>query len=99
MNYYIIGLKSQEYFYVCGGGIDLNIAFLTKNPQEAAKTNDIQIANKLINTIFRKVEKFVDLNCEWDQANDFENTIALDLVIKKKDFAIFTFKYIVEEVK
>ena len=99
MNYYIVGLKSQEYFYACGGGVDLNIAFLTKNPQEAAKTNDIQIANKLINTIFRKVGKFVDLNGEWDQANDFENTIALDLAIKKKDFAIFTFKYVVEELK
>lgn len=99
MNYFIIGLKSQEYFYACGGGIDLSIAFLTKNPQEAARTNDIQIANKLTNTIFRKVDKFVDLNGEWDQSNDFENTIALDFRIKKSDFGIFTFEYVVKEIK
>jgi|ERR1700748_1311992 len=93
---YIIGLKSKEWFYACGGGVDIN--FLTKNPEEAAKTNDISIAKKLISKLYKKKKKIVDLNGEWDQANDFANTISLDLVIKKSDFTIFTVECVVKEI-
>lgn len=93
---YIIGLKSKDWFYACGGGVDVN--FLSKNPEEAAKTNDITIAKKLISQLFKKKKKFVDLNGEWDQANDFQNTISLDLIFKKSDFTIFTAEYKVEEI-
>jgi hypothetical protein len=94
---YIIGLKNKSYFYACNGGLDIN--FLCTNPEDAAKTNDIGVAKKLITSFCKKNRRFVDLNGGWDQSDDFKNVTKIpEIKLTKKDFVIFEFYYVVEEV-
>lgn len=93
----IIGLKDQSYFYACNGGLDIN--FLSCSPEDAAKTNDLSIAKKLINSFCKKNRRFVDLNGEWEQGDDFKNVTEItELNLTKKDFVIYKFYYVVENI-
>lgn len=92
----IIGLKDKSYYYACNGGLDIN--FLCFSPEDAAKINDISMAKKLINSFCKKNRRFVDLNSDWDQGDDFTNVSQINKKISKKDFTIYKFYYMVEEV-
>lgn len=96
MKHLIIGLKDKSYFYACNGGTNIN--FFSKNPEDAAKTNDFSTAKKLIKSFCKKNRKFVDLNGEWDQGNNFEKVTEItESNFDKSNFIVYEFYYVVKE--
>lgn len=97
MTNYIIGLKNKSYFYACNGGTA--VTFLCTDPEDAARTNDIGMAKKLIKSILKGKKKLVDLNGEWEQGDDFKKVTEITgLNMTKNDFVVFEFSYVVKEI-